>query len=1707
MNSKKFGTFAGVFTPSILTILGVIMYLRVPYLVGQAGLYWMVGIILVAHVVSITTGLSVASISTNKKIETGGVYYIISRSLGLSIGGTLGIALFVGMSFGVSLYVIGFSESLNNFLDIENTKASLRLTGSITLALVTLLTFISTSLALKTQFFILAAVVLSLISIFAGQGVSSPAQPLLLPAEDPPDVMILFGIFFPSVTGFTAGVAMSGDLKDPKKSIPWGSILAIIVGLGIYMALTIFLSFRASREQLIMNPTILEDIALSAPLVIAGIWSATLSSAIGSILGAPRILQAMSMDKITPSFFGKSYGKSNEPRNALLFAYLIAEFGVLLGELDVIARIVSIFFLTTYGVLNLSCAIESWTGSDFHPSFKIPNMVSVIGAVSCFWVMLKLDPLAMIGGAFIMAVLFIYLQRRALKSEFGDAWEGVWTAVIRRGLYKLSHRKSHRSNWRPNILLFSGGSTERPHLVDFGEKLVGRFGFISSFDLIENPKSKVLFSKVAQDISYQEKTREGVFVRRQECRDVYEGIATIARSYGFSGIVPNTILMGWAEDTREPEKYADLLQTLITLDFNLCLLRYRPLSQDQQRKQINVWWRGSGNNGNFTLALLKSLLSTSTWKEATLRFIIIVEESAIVDIVYNNMTGILESARLKAEIQIVDNSVKKQPFPEILQSHSKYTDLTILGMPLIPNQHPEKAIERTTQLLNNVGTVLLVQASSFFKDVLTGIEKAAFIAKKPSVVEMDQLTLQSMELPPLQLPNDDTLKTHVSSISQQTETMLNQVIESHWIPIHRMNRDLIQNLVKLIHQSYQQFDELLKDPVIFKRKNKAAKIQNDVFFQIDLLFSDFQENDLPMQKEHLNMGVGWWKDNKQIINEAHQSLKNKFSLPQLISAPEDHFSLRLLKWRLRLRQRIFNSQPSIKVPFRKILKIYLRELTQQPLMESLHQFETLHGQLIQEIQNLQHKFKDSLEYLESQLAEEHFQTSLIERERDKIGKNPEKLIRLNDEILYQTIHQIKWKYRNQWSLAIQEMQNLDINKRIKSYSQKYNVSKNFADQLTTFPQIWFSNQSVFISVARLDLAILTFRTRLNRIMQKIKDEWFLILKNDIIDKIEQVCNSLENASKTERQKPHYDAKMRFNSDNALVQVVKQIRPIFEIIPVQSELIIPESLQRFQEEMFQSLETDSVAFQELVEHLTYRELFDPLQFFLNQQVPRFRQIHFETRDMVRLIGLSMENREDRENTAQGMEVLNILADVKKRLYGKKSEVETLRQELMEFMDGCLEKVHNHLHLELIIEDSKELKRYAVEAQSKKTIESLGIKKQRWNQWLTRSLAQLVYQQSVSSLLLSERRKRSVSSQMEVEDVMRFVARLMPKKSVLKSLPLQYKQLFLGEHLPNRDFWVGREDELNQAGNAIQRFKEGHSGALMVTGARFSGRASLSHYISKKYFPQHAVFEIFPPKSGSSEVSTFQRGLEQAFNKQGKNEELLSNLPQNSVLVFHDIEMWWERNEEGWDVINNLFQLIEQFSHQTFFILNINIDTLKFIRKLKKIDGLFTGEIHCDAFNARELKKIIMLRHRAMGFEIQWKQQKEHSMSELTLARLFNQYFLLSQGNVGVALHNWIQGISRFEKGVLWIDPPEPEDFSCFKLLSPEWIVVLIQFVLHKYLTIPRLAKILGQSEMQTQQVVRVLQRAGLLVESGDSIFGINPYVEPYLHQSFTEMKII
>ncbi|MDY0000033.1 MAG: Na-K-Cl cotransporter [Polyangia bacterium] len=737
----KFGTFAGVFTPSVLTILGVIMYLRFPWVVGHAGLGGALLILGVAQALTIPTALSVASIATNRKVKGGGDYYMLSRSLGLEVGGAIGVALFFAQALSVSLYTLGFTEAF-----IEAVPG---LPGPVVAVVTTLLVaglaFWDTSFAIKSQFFIMALILLSLVSIFLGP-VLGPSGPIGgAPAGDiawwgakvggePPEPFIaVFAVFFPAVTGFTQGVSMSGDLRDPRKSLPLGTFAAVAIGIVVYSAVLVLAGVMAEPAELRRLDTfVLKNLSAVGLLVTLGVLGATLSSALGSVLGAPRILQALGQDRVVPSVFGKGFGPTNMPRTATVVTLAVALAGIGLAYLspsglNVIASVITMFFLASYGFISLACGLATWSRTpSFRPSFKVPAFVSLAGAGGCFYVMSLINLPAMLASVAIMGLIYFSLTRRSLSKAWGDLRHGLWSALVRKGLAALRDVGYHPLNWQPHMVVLGGSPLHRPHLLKLGHWIAGQRGMITYFflrtgDLAEEgSRIRKWEDSLASHLS---RDYPSVFTKVQMCEHLFRDALTAVQAHGVPGFSPNSVLVGWSHDKSAAEDYVALLRGLVALDKCLLLVSFKPQLAFGRQKIIEIWWGGLQHNGGLMMLLATLMQESEEWKGARVLARMIARPGQPAELLQRNLERILEEARVTGEAEVIVPRPGEGSPVDIIAGRSR-GDLVLLGLrPPDPGEDAASFVNRIAAMVNRLPSCMLIKANSDFEGAEMLFEK------------------------------------------------------------------------------------------------------------------------------------------------------------------------------------------------------------------------------------------------------------------------------------------------------------------------------------------------------------------------------------------------------------------------------------------------------------------------------------------------------------------------------------------------------------------------------------------------------------------------------------------------------------------------------------------------------------------------------------------------------------------------------------------------------------------------------------------------------------------------------------------------------------------------------------------------------------------------------------------------------------------------
>ncbi|PWE01142.1 APC family permease [Marinilabilia rubra] len=680
MQNNKLGTFGGVFTPSLLTILGVIMYLRFGWVVGNVGLIGTLMIVTLSTSITFLTSLSIASIATNSKVKAGGAYYMISRSLGVEIGGALGIPLYLAQTFSVALYVMGFSESLVAVFPVLNFKV----VGVITTLLLGVLALFSTKATIRAQYFILSIIGLSLISLVLGKPIeNSEIEMWGVPEHMSVGFWQVFAVFFPAVTGIMTGVNMSGDLKNPSRSIPLGTFLAVAIGYLIYMGLPLILAGRADAATLVEDPLIMRKIAFWGGAILLGVWGASLSSAVGSLLGAPRVLQALTRDNVVPrkmSVLANGYGPENIPRGGTILTIAITLVSVILGDLDAIAPVLTMFFLATYGILNVTAGIERFLKSpSFRPKFKVHWIFSLVGAVGCIAVMFLIHAVATIlSVVFILAVL-IWLRRRRLKTTWGDVRSGMLLQVVRYALLQLKPHNDPKS-WRPNILVFSGAPIKRWHLIDFANGLAQEKGLFTVATIL--PEAKVSQEKIYQ---YEKQIKEYLIeknirslVRVVRAQNPFVGAQYLSNAYGLGPLVPNTILLGDTTDASHHEPYSDMINHFYQSRKNVIILRDEEPVPNRSNLNVDIWWGGLKGNGGLMMVLGYMMQNSPHWQQVNITIKMVVTSQKAALEAEKNLDKLLSSIRVDFKKKILVS--EKGDFFNLLSNDSQATDLVMLGL-------------------------------------------------------------------------------------------------------------------------------------------------------------------------------------------------------------------------------------------------------------------------------------------------------------------------------------------------------------------------------------------------------------------------------------------------------------------------------------------------------------------------------------------------------------------------------------------------------------------------------------------------------------------------------------------------------------------------------------------------------------------------------------------------------------------------------------------------------------------------------------------------------------------------------------------------------------------------------------------------------------------------------------------------------------------
>ncbi|MDZ7737922.1 MAG: amino acid permease [Bacteroidales bacterium] len=726
---QGFGT-APVFFTAISTILGAILFLRFGYAVGTLGFWGVILIILVGHMVTIPTALAISEIATNKRVEGGGEYFIISRSFGLNIGATIGIALFLSQAISVAFYVIAFTESFDFFFRFMKDRYDIMLPRQvISIPAMTILGILiltkGANMGVKALYVVVVILAVSITLFFLGstEHASEVSYSLESAAfRNKESFFLVFAIIFPAFTGMTAGVGLSGDLMDPSKSIPRGTTIATFSGLIIYFFIVYKLASSASVDDLINNQFVMGKIAIGGAVIIPmGLAASTISSALGSVMVAPRTLQALASDRSFPSsrinwWLSRGRKKDKEPVHASIVTVSIAMIFVALGNVNAVAGIISMFFLVTYGTLCLISFLNHFGASpSYRPSFKSRWYISLPGFIISLWVMFKINATYALVAIIVMTLLYVYVNyynkdRQGLESIFANSLFQL-NRNLQVYLQKSAGKKTF-TEWRPSAICISKNSFERDTAFSLLNWISFKYGFGTYLHRIEGYYSKKTHTEAQEILTRLVKSFEHienhVYIDTIISPSYTSAIAQAIQLPGIAGMENNMVIFEYSKE--KPEELNEIMDNHALVNagnFDVCILASSKRKIVCQ-EGIHVWIKSTDEyNANLMILLSFIISGHPSWKKSKIKIFDICKPDQYYEVRENNRK-LIKEGRLpitEQSIEIIIEEPDVNP-KDLINERSRDAGLTMIGF-------RGEALKHETNVFagyDELGTILFVNS-------------------------------------------------------------------------------------------------------------------------------------------------------------------------------------------------------------------------------------------------------------------------------------------------------------------------------------------------------------------------------------------------------------------------------------------------------------------------------------------------------------------------------------------------------------------------------------------------------------------------------------------------------------------------------------------------------------------------------------------------------------------------------------------------------------------------------------------------------------------------------------------------------------------------------------------------------------------------------------------------------------------------------------
>ena len=912
--------------------------------------------------------------------------------------------------------------------------------------------------------------------------------------------------------------------------------------------------------------------------------------------------------------------------------------------------------------------------------------------------------------------------------ESGDAWSSVWASLVKKALLQLNKSSIQTRNWRPNIIMFSGDSDARPHLTKAGVDLAGKLGMISGFEL-EPSKEPVLIKNI-RSLTTSKKPQE-LIIHKHQCRDIFSGIDEIVRTYGFTGVEPNTILMGWSRKETNKNDIIQIVHNFQRNNFNSIFLSYDTVRQFGKQRTIDIWWSGWGYNLVFSIYLIRHLTSIGEWKDAKVRLLVINNDMKLSEKIHETISEVLDRYRVNMLLKVIDNSVDNYLKEDIISKESALTDLSIIGLPWEQNQKTETVYSQANHLSGIIGTTLFINASSTFEEVDLGFDTRKYgVLKEPVNKEV-------AVMPEFRLSKYNVINENIQQIDINGQKVLELFYLKTFVPYFAESNQFLSEIKGVVNSTFNVFSKISDISDQHKKLKALRSGKSDFYFHINKALKKIIEVDLPKQKQSLESGIEWYVHKLETdILKYPQRLLINYDKDDFRIKKDDPVSLRQLKLRKRIFHPFSKEHIASSIRFRDVAGYYLRDNRFQFLAGLLIKFEQ---DLIGRVSNLRPIIAGIdgliLKY-EKQIRNKDFQNESFEQEKKEILDKVQEISDALDSIQELYKNRLFVEFRKNLNVMAVDLEKVNINPLIlkKHRSRKYYKSLKLKD--SSFPEELYFKLLYYFNKIYLDVTLRSLKHRIEDKLEKLILKTAQNLETGLIKKLEMIESDALKIG--EDPKKISTLKLDIGSIQESIFLQKEFENLREEIVELGENL-PESLEITSSGVIENisekeaeLEVIPVPLKKITLHFIETRFLNSIFEYLEKDSDVIKKTIYLIKDQLSFARFSLENIDDSTMDRKAA-ADDIIQQSLKKVSKEQAKINQIKDKLQPAIHDFLIEAFEPIYSHKIIDSVEEFSSFVREYQSKKVRNKFEATTLQIKNYWRRKSARILYSKSEGVLL--------------------------------------------------------------------------------------------------------------------------------------------------------------------------------------------------------------------------------------------------------------------------------------------------------------------------------------------------------------------------------------